>query len=106
MQNNRYPWRRCDIHGYLFDYSYLQKIVSLLENLCGNLRRHLTVTFRAGVQVSAGIICRQEVVGIFRVTQGSVKVDAAINQIGGADKFIVGVAHFLTEGRICPPATR
>ena len=77
---------------------------SSFEEFCRNFLCHAAVTGSAGMQMVTGIVFRKEIVGIFRITKGGIKVDAAIDQIGGADKIIVGIAHFLPEGGIRPPA--
>ena len=56
------------------------------------------------MQVVAGVVFGQEVVGIVGIPEGGVKVDAAVDEIGGADEVIVGVAHLLTEGCVGAPA--
>lgn len=43
----------------------------------------------------AGVVFGQEEVGIFRVTERFVEVDAAVDKVSGAKKFVVGVAHLL-----------
>ena len=65
---------------------------------------HPFIALFAGVQMVAGVIFRQEVVRFVGIPKGGIKVDEAVNQIGGADKFVVGMAHFLAEGGVGAPA--
>ena len=46
----------------------------------------------------AGVVLGQEVVGACGIPEGGVEVDAAVDEVGGADEVVVGVAHLLTEG--------
>ena len=55
------------------------------------------------MQVVAGVVFWQEVVGVLGVPEGKVKIDAAVDQVGGADEIVVGVAHLLAEGGIGAP---
>ena len=56
---------------------YMQLAISL-ENLGGDFRSHPAITGRTGMQVIAGIVFRQKIVGIFRIAQGFVKIDTAV----------------------------
>ena len=79
-------------------------LCTLFQQFHGHFHGHALVAGGAGVQVVAGVVCGQEVVGIIGIPEGPVKVDAAVDEIGGADKVIVGVAHLLSEGRVGAPA--
>ena len=56
------------------------------------------------MEVVAGIIFRKEPVGVVGIPERFVKVDAAVDEIGGADEIIAGMPHFLPERSIGPPA--
>lgn len=64
----------------------------LFQQFRRHFRRHPLVARLAWVQVVAGIVFGQEEIRVFRVTQGTVKVNATVNQIRRADKIIVSVA--------------
>ena len=75
-----------------------------LQKLRRDLHGHSFVAALAGVQVIAGVVFGQEPVGSLRVPEGFVEVDAAVDQVGGADEFVVRMAHLLAEGGVGTPA--
>ena len=56
------------------------------------------------LQVIAGVIRREATVGGHRIPQRLVEINAAVDQVRGADECVVGVAHLLAEGGIGAPA--
>ncbi len=56
------------------------------------------------MEMVAGVVFRQEPVRFAGVLQGLVEVDAAVDQVGGADEIVIGVADFLAEGSVGAPA--
>ena len=85
-------------------HTFRKRLSYLFQHFRRHFRRHPLIARLAWVQVVAGIVFGQEEIRVRRVTQGAVKVNAAVNQIRRADKIIVSVAQVLPEGRVGAPA--
>lgn len=67
-------------------HTFRKRLSYLFQQFCRHFRRHPLIACLAWVQVVAGIVFGQEEIRVRRVTQGAVKVNAAVNQVGRAEK--------------------
>lgn len=79
-------------------HTFRKRLSYLFQQFRRHFRRHPLIARLAWVQVIAGIVFGQEEIRVRRVTQGAVKVNAAVNQLGHTDEIIVSVAQVRRKG--------